>query len=117
MTIQTLFLYIVNFPIFLRGFMDQNKKYKNICDRLLRSIISEAIFKEEVAKIELHEQEWKAEGNFEIYVTSKNKEIYAEYTHDVIRIGLRLVMRGNYPLSYLLSYLDPSIFSLDRDSR
>jgi hypothetical protein len=32
-------------------------------------------------------------------VTAKNKEIYAEYTHDVIRIGLRLVMRGNYPLS------------------
>jgi hypothetical protein len=55
MTMQTLFIYIVNFPIFLRGFMDQNKKYKNICDRLLRSIISDAIFKEEVAKIELHE--------------------------------------------------------------
>ncbi len=51
MTVQTLFLYIVNFPIFLRGFMDLNKKYKNICDRLLRTIISEAIFKEEVAKI------------------------------------------------------------------
>lgn len=46
MTIQTLFLYIINFPIFLRNFMDQNKKYKNICDRLLRTIISEAIFRE-----------------------------------------------------------------------
>jgi hypothetical protein len=53
MTLQTLFAYIINFPIFLRTFMDFNKKYKNICDRLLRSIISDAIFKEEVKKIEL----------------------------------------------------------------
>lgn len=108
MTLQTLFAYVINFPIFLRGFMDQNKKYKNICDRLLRGIISDAIFREEVAKIELFEEKWKAAGNFEIYVTPKNKEIYAEYTHDVIRIGLRLVMRGNYPLSYFLHYLDQS---------
>lgn len=114
MTLQTLFAYIINFPIFLRGFMDQNKKYKNICDRLLRSIISDAIFREEVAKIELFEEKWKADGNFEIYVTPKNKEIYAEYTHDVIRIGLRLVMRGNYPLSYLFFYLDQSISSSDK---
>ena len=46
----------------------------------------------------MQEHEWKSMGNFEIYVTPKNKEIYAEYTHDTIRIGLRLVMRSNYPL-------------------
>jgi hypothetical protein len=99
MAMQTLFLYIINFPIFLRGFMDRTKKYKNICERLLRNVICDAIFKEEVAKIEMHEEEWKAAGSFEIYVTAKNREIYAEYTHDVIRIGLRLVMRANYPLT------------------
>lgn len=79
--------------------MDKHKKYKNICDRLLRNIISDGIFKEEVVKIEMMEHQWKADGNFDIFLTPKNKEIYAEYTHDVIRIGLRLVMRGNYPLS------------------
>jgi len=51
MAIQTLFLYIIHFPIFLRNFMDKNKKYKNICERLLRNVICDAIFKEEVAKI------------------------------------------------------------------
>ena len=96
---RTLFMFILNFPLFLRDFMDRNKKYKNICDRLLRILISDAIFQEEVNRIEIKEHEWKASGNFDIYVTSTTKEIYAEYTHDVIRIGLRLVMRSNYPLS------------------
>ena len=96
---RTLFMFILNFPMFLRDFMDRNKKYKNTCDRLLRTLISDAIFKEEVNRIEIREHEWKANGNFEIFVTQNSKEIYAEYTHDVIRIGLRLVMRSNYPLS------------------
>lgn len=60
LTIRTLFMFIQNFPLFLRNFMDRNKKYKNICDRLLRNVISDAIFKEEVAKIELTEPQWKA---------------------------------------------------------
>lgn len=64
MSIRTLFLYVIHFPVFLRDFMDHNKKYKNICDRLLRQVISEAIFREEVAKIELKEPEWKSAGNF-----------------------------------------------------
>jgi len=51
MSIQTLYLYIINFPIFLRNFMDKNKKYKSVCDRLLRNVISDGIFKEEVLKI------------------------------------------------------------------
>lgn len=45
-TIRTLFMFVQNFPLFLKNFMDKNKKYKNICDRLLRSVISDAIFKE-----------------------------------------------------------------------
>ena len=99
MAVRTLFLFVGNFPMFLRDFMDHHKKYKNICDRLLRTVISEAIFQQEVGRIEVLEPQWKADGNFEIYVTPKNKEIYAEYTHDVVRIGLRLTLRGNYPLS------------------
>jgi hypothetical protein len=61
--------------------------------------------------IEVREPEWKADGNLEIYVIKKNKEIYAEYQHDVIRIGLRLVMRANYPLTYIynLSQTHPHI--------
>lgn len=55
----------------------------------------------------MREHEWKAVGNFEIYVIPKNKEIYAEYQHDVIRIGLRLLMKGNYPLTYIDINLDP----------
>ena len=51
-----------------------------------------------MTQIEILEPEWKASGNFEIYVTPNNREIYAEYVHDVIRIGLRLVMRSTYPL-------------------
>lgn len=108
LTLRTLFLFVRNFPLFLRDFMDHNKKYKNTCDRLLRNILSDAIFKEEILKIEMQEHEWKSMGNFEIYVTPKNKEIYAEYTHDTIRIGLRLVMRSNYPLTYPILYLGPS---------
>lgn len=45
LTIRTLFMFIQNFPLFLRNFMDKNKKYKNICDRLLRNVISDTIFK------------------------------------------------------------------------
>lgn len=45
LTIRTLFKFIQNFPLFLRNFMDKNKKYKNTCDRLLRNVISDAIFK------------------------------------------------------------------------
>lgn len=62
--IKTFFMFVQNFPLFLKNFMDKNKKYKNICDRLLRSVISDAIFKEEVTKIEVTEHEWKAAGNF-----------------------------------------------------
>ena len=51
LTLRTLFLFILNFPLFLRDFMDRSKKYKNICDRLLRNILSDAIFKEEILKI------------------------------------------------------------------
>ena len=82
--------------------MDKSKKYRSVCEKLLRNYISDAIFSKEVAMIEIREPEWKANGHLEIYVIKKNKEIYAEYQHDVIRIGLRLVMRPNYPLTYFL---------------
>ena len=36
--------------------MDQTKKYKNICDRLLRNLLSDAIFKEEIDKIEIRKE-------------------------------------------------------------
>ena len=52
-SMRTLFMFILNFPMFLRDFMDRNKKYKNTCDRLLRTLISDAIFKEEVNRIEI----------------------------------------------------------------
>jgi len=69
-------------------------------------VLSDAIFQEEVGKIEVLEPQWKADGNFEIYVTPNNKEIYAEYTHDAIRIGMRLVMKNIYPIMYLLFDVD-----------
>ena len=53
--------------------MDRHKKYKNTCDYLLRNLISDAIFKEEVNRIETKEPEWKASGNFEIFVTPNSK--------------------------------------------
>lgn len=46
LSMRTLFMFILNFPLFMRDFMDRNKKYKNTCDRLLRTLISDAIFKE-----------------------------------------------------------------------
>jgi hypothetical protein len=115
LTMRTLFLFICNFPIFLRDFMGRFKKHRNICERLLRSVLTEAIFQDEVARIELLEPQWKAEGNFEIYVTPNNKEIYAEYTHEAIRIGLRMVMRSTYPLMYFLAYADPLWWSSRKD--
>ena len=64
----------------------------------------------------MREHEWKTTGNFEIYVLPKNKQIYAEYQHDVIRIGLRLAMKGNYPLTYTLHiYLDQSAYNSAKD--
>jgi hypothetical protein len=53
MAVRTLFLFVGQFPVFLRDFMDRAKKYKNLCDRLLRTVISDAIFQQEVARIEL----------------------------------------------------------------
>lgn len=46
LTVKTLFLFILNFPLFLKDFIDKNKKHKNICDKILRNIISDAIFQE-----------------------------------------------------------------------
>jgi hypothetical protein len=51
MTIRTLFLFVLNFPLFLRDFIDQNKKYRPLCERLLRTVITDAIFRSEVNKI------------------------------------------------------------------
>lgn len=45
LTIRTLFMFIQNFPFFLREFVDKNKKYKAICERLLRNVITDAIFR------------------------------------------------------------------------
>jgi hypothetical protein len=61
---RTLFLVVENFPLFLKDFMDHHKKYKNLCDRLLRTLLSEAIFRDEIAHIEMKEHEWKSMGNF-----------------------------------------------------
>jgi hypothetical protein len=41
---KVLFAYAINFPLFLRGFMDKSKKYRSVCEKLLRNSISEAIF-------------------------------------------------------------------------
>jgi hypothetical protein len=38
-------MFVENFPLFLRDFIDKNKKYRIICERLLRNIVSDAIFK------------------------------------------------------------------------
>lgn len=71
--VRTLFMFIENFPYFLRDFVDRNKKFRPVCDRLLRNVISDAIFQQEITRIEMREHEWKSAGNFEIYVTAKNK--------------------------------------------
>lgn len=73
LTIRTLFIFVQNFPLFLRDFVDKNKKYRGLCERLLRNTISDAIFKQEIAKIQVREHEWKSTGNFQIYVVPKNK--------------------------------------------
>jgi hypothetical protein len=70
---KALFYYAINFPLFLRNFMDKSKKYRSVCEKLLRNYISEAIFAKEVSMIEIKEPEWKANGNLEIYVVKKNK--------------------------------------------
>ena len=70
---KTLFVFICSFPIFLRDFMSRFKKYRNLCERLLRNVMTDAIFQQEVGRIEVLEPQWKAEGNFEIYVTQHNK--------------------------------------------
>lgn len=57
--------------------MDRFKKYRAVCERLLRNVVSEAIFRQEVLRIEMLEEEWKKGGNFDIFVTPNNKEIYA----------------------------------------
>lgn len=41
---RTLFMFVENFPYFLRDFVDRNKKFRPVCDRLLRNVISDAIF-------------------------------------------------------------------------
>lgn len=46
LSIRTLFMFIENFPLFLRDFADRNKKFRTVCERLLRNVISDAIFKE-----------------------------------------------------------------------
>jgi len=46
LSIRTLFMFIENFPLFLRDFVDRNKKFRTVCKRLLRNVISDAIFKE-----------------------------------------------------------------------
>mgnify|MGYP006872392730 FL=1 len=46
LSIRTLFMFIENFPLFLRDFVDRNKKFRTVCERLLRNVISDAIFKE-----------------------------------------------------------------------
>ena len=51
LTLRTLFMFIENFPLFLRDFIDKNKKYRNVCERLLRNVISDAIFKQEISRI------------------------------------------------------------------
>jgi hypothetical protein len=38
-------MFVENFPLFLRDFIDRNKKYRTICERLLRNVVSDAIFK------------------------------------------------------------------------
>ena len=45
LAVRTLFLFVNNFPIFLRDFIDKAKKYRNVCERLLRNVISEAVFR------------------------------------------------------------------------
>lgn len=45
LSIRTLFMFIENFPLFLRDFVDRNKKFRTVCERLLRNVISDAIFK------------------------------------------------------------------------
>lgn len=60
---KVLFAYAINFPLFLRNFMDKSKKYRSVCEKLLRNYISDAIFSKEVAMIEIREPEWKANGN------------------------------------------------------
>lgn len=57
-------MFVENFPLFLRDFVDRNKKFRTVCERLLRNVISDAIFKEEISRIEMREHEWKAAGNF-----------------------------------------------------
>jgi translation elongation factor EF-Ts len=49
-------MFVENFPLFIRDFVDKNKKFKNVCEKLLRNVISDAIFKEEITKIEMKEQ-------------------------------------------------------------
>lgn len=44
LTTKLLFNFTINFPLFLRNFMDKSKKYKNTCERLLRNVITDAIF-------------------------------------------------------------------------
>jgi hypothetical protein len=46
LTMRTLFMFICNFPIFLKDFMGRFKRYRNICERLLRNVLSDAIFQE-----------------------------------------------------------------------
>ena len=48
---KVLFAYAINFPLFLRTFMDKSKKYRSVCEKLLRNYISDAIFCKEVAMI------------------------------------------------------------------
>ena len=51
LVLRTLFTFISNFPLFLSDFVDRNKKYRTVCERLLRNVISDAIFRQEISRI------------------------------------------------------------------
>lgn len=75
----------------------KDKKLQSLCQKILKNIISDALFSKEIEKIEVRQLEWRTE-EFDVYAMRKSKEIFAEYSKNGAKVSLKLKIKDDYPL-------------------